>query len=131
MKPAGYEAGVRYPTLLNIHGGPFTQYGNTFFDEFQVEAGGGYAVVFCNPRGSSGYSEAWGRAIRGSGATGAGVGGSGAAGRDRPAPTQVSPTRLAPAPPAPAGARSTTTTAWRSSTRPCDVSTSSTPSASV
>ena len=86
MKPAGYEPGVRYPTLLNIHGGPFTQYGNTFFDEFQVEAGGGYAVVFCNPRGSSGYSEAWGRAIRGSGATGASVGGSGAAERDSAGP---------------------------------------------
>ena len=65
MRPAGTSAGVRYPTLLNIHGGPFTQYGDSFFDEFQVEAGGGYAVVFCNPRGSSGYSEAWGRAIRG------------------------------------------------------------------
>jgi dipeptidyl aminopeptidase/acylaminoacyl peptidase len=59
--------------LLNIHGGPFTQYGNGFFDEFQVEAGGGYAVVYCNPRGSSGYSEAWGRAIRGAGAARAGA----------------------------------------------------------
>ena len=65
MRPAGFEAGKRYPTLLNIHGGPFTQYGNRFFDEFQVQAGAGYAVVYCNPRGSSGYSEAWGRAIRG------------------------------------------------------------------
>ena len=51
--------------LLNIHGGPFTQYGNHFFDEFQVYAGAGYAVVYSNPRGSSGYSEEWGRAIRG------------------------------------------------------------------
>src|SRR5207249_8225693 len=50
---------------VNIHGGPFTQYGNRFFDEFQVYAGAGYAVAFSNPRGSSGYSEAWGRAIRG------------------------------------------------------------------
>src|SRR5262249_45348215 len=58
-------AGTKYPTVLNIHGGPFTQYGNRFFDEFQVEAGAGYAVVYCNPRGSSGYSEEWGRAIRG------------------------------------------------------------------
>jgi dipeptidyl aminopeptidase/acylaminoacyl peptidase len=53
--------------LLNIHGGPFTQYGNGFFDEFQVFAGGGYAVVYSNPRGSSGYSEDWGRAIMGPG----------------------------------------------------------------
>jgi dipeptidyl aminopeptidase/acylaminoacyl peptidase len=65
---------VQYPTLFNIHGGPFTQYGNTFFDEFQVYAGGGYAVVFSNPRGSSGYSEEWGRAIRGPGPAGPGWG---------------------------------------------------------
>jgi dipeptidyl aminopeptidase/acylaminoacyl peptidase len=65
MRPIGAEPGARYPTLLNVHGGPFTQYGNHFFDEFQMQAGAGYAVVYCNPRGSSGYSEAWGRAIRG------------------------------------------------------------------
>jgi len=65
MKPAGFEEGTKYPLLLNIHGGPFSQYGNKFFDEFQVYAGAGYAVVYPNPRGSSGYSEAWGRAIRG------------------------------------------------------------------
>jgi dipeptidyl aminopeptidase/acylaminoacyl peptidase len=65
IRPAGFEEGRKYPALLNVHGGPFTQYGNKFFDEFQVYAGAGYAVVYCNPRGSSGYSEAWGRAIRG------------------------------------------------------------------
>jgi dipeptidyl aminopeptidase/acylaminoacyl peptidase len=65
MRPAGLEPGARHPVLLNIHGGPFTQYGNRLFDEFQVFAGAGYAVVYSNPRGSSGYSEEWGRAIRG------------------------------------------------------------------
>ncbi len=65
MRPVGFEPGRRYPTLLSIHGGPFTQYGNRFFDEFHVETGAGYAVVYSNPRGSSGYSEAHGRAIRG------------------------------------------------------------------
>ncbi|HMC37710.1 MAG TPA: S9 family peptidase, partial [Actinomycetota bacterium] len=65
MRPAGFKEGEKYPLLLNIHGGPFTQYGNKFFDEFQVYAGAGYAVVYSNPRGSSGYSEDWGRAIRG------------------------------------------------------------------
>jgi dipeptidyl aminopeptidase/acylaminoacyl peptidase len=43
------------PLLLNIHGGPATQYGWGFFDEFQVYAGAGYGVVAINPRGSSGY----------------------------------------------------------------------------
>ena len=65
MKPTEFTEGKKYPMLLNIHGGPFTQYGDRFFDEFQVYAGAGYAVVYSNPRGSSGYSEAWGRAIRG------------------------------------------------------------------
>jgi dipeptidyl aminopeptidase/acylaminoacyl peptidase len=65
MRPAGFRRGRRYPVLLNIHGGPFTQYGNGFFDEFQVYARAGYVVVFGNPRGSSGYSEAWGAAING------------------------------------------------------------------
>ena len=64
LRPADFTPGRRYPVLLNIHGGPFTQYGNRLFDEFQVYAGAGYAVVSSNPRGSSGYSEAWGRAIR-------------------------------------------------------------------
>jgi dipeptidyl aminopeptidase/acylaminoacyl peptidase len=65
MRAMGAEPGRRYPTLLNIHGGPFTQYGNRFFDEFQLQVAAGYAVIYANPRGSSGYSEAWGRAIRG------------------------------------------------------------------
>ncbi len=65
MRPAGFEEGRRYPTVLNVHGGPFAQYGMRFFDEFQVQAGAGYVVVFCNPRGSSGQTEEWGRAIRG------------------------------------------------------------------
>jgi dipeptidyl aminopeptidase/acylaminoacyl peptidase len=74
VRPAGLAEGKRYPVLLSIHGGPFTQYGNGFFDEFQVYAGGGYAVVYSNPRGSSGYSEEWGRAIRGPGELGPGWG---------------------------------------------------------
>jgi dipeptidyl aminopeptidase/acylaminoacyl peptidase len=43
------------PLLFNIHGGPATQYGWGFFDEFQVYVGAGYGVVAINPRGSSGY----------------------------------------------------------------------------
>jgi dipeptidyl aminopeptidase/acylaminoacyl peptidase len=65
MRPAGFAPGRRYPTLVNIQGGPFAQYGWTFFDEFQVQAGAGYAVLFCNPRGSSGREDAFARAIIG------------------------------------------------------------------
>ena len=48
-----------------IHGGPFTQYGNRFFDEAQLYARAGYVVLLSNPRGSSGRETAWGRAIVG------------------------------------------------------------------
>ena len=54
-----------HPVLLNIHGGPFAQYGWEVFDEAQVYAEAGYAVVMCNPRGSAGYGQAHGRAIKG------------------------------------------------------------------
>ncbi len=64
MPPVGADDGGRHPTLLNIHGGPFTSYGNRFFDEFQMQTGAGFGVLYCNPRGSSGYSEEWGRAVR-------------------------------------------------------------------
>lgn len=62
MKPAGMVEGQKYPVLLNVHGGPFAQYGESFFDEFQVYSGAGYGVVFCNPRGSSGQDTAFARA---------------------------------------------------------------------
>jgi dipeptidyl aminopeptidase/acylaminoacyl peptidase len=65
LRPPGFEQVKRYPAVLTIHGGPFTQYGTGFFDEFQVMAAGGYVVLFSNPRGGSGYSEEHGRAIRG------------------------------------------------------------------
>jgi len=47
------------PTLLNIHGGPASQYGFGFFDEFQVYASAGFNVIFTNPRGSSGRGTKW------------------------------------------------------------------------
>ncbi|MFT4296361.1 MAG: S9 family peptidase [Micropruina sp.] len=54
-----------HPVLLMIHGGPFAQYTSVFFDEAQVYAEAGYAVVMCNPRGSAGYGREHGRAIQG------------------------------------------------------------------
>jgi dipeptidyl aminopeptidase/acylaminoacyl peptidase len=54
-----------FPVLLNIHGGPATQYGFGFFDEFQVYAGAGYGVVATNPRGSSGRGLDFTRAVVG------------------------------------------------------------------
>jgi len=59
------EGSGPHPVLLMIHGGPFTQYTWRVFDEAQVYAGAGYAVVYTNPRGSSGYGQAYGAHIRG------------------------------------------------------------------
>ncbi|MCZ2830558.1 S9 family peptidase [Modestobacter sp. VKM Ac-2986] len=53
-----------HPVLLTVHGGPFAQYGWTLFDETQAYVEAGYAVLMCNPRGSSGYGQAHGRAVK-------------------------------------------------------------------
>ncbi len=65
------EGAGPHPVLLLIHGGPFTQYGWRLFDEAQVYAGAGYAVVMGNPRGSSGYGQTHGNRIVGDAATSA------------------------------------------------------------
>ncbi len=54
VKPVGYVAGTRYPTILRIHGGPVYQFSHEFMADWQVLAANGYAVVAANPRGSSG-----------------------------------------------------------------------------
>lgn len=54
-----------HPVLLSVHGGPFAQYTVAIHDEAQVYAGAGYAVLMCNPRGSAGYGQDHGRAIKG------------------------------------------------------------------
>jgi len=55
MRPPNAVAGKRYPTILDIHGGPETEFGNSFFHEFQYLAGKGYNVVYADPRGSVGF----------------------------------------------------------------------------
>jgi dipeptidyl aminopeptidase/acylaminoacyl peptidase len=52
-----------HPVLLNVHGGPYMYYGWGLFDEAQVYASAGYAVVLPNPRGSAGYGLDHGTAI--------------------------------------------------------------------
>ncbi|MFD2422486.1 S9 family peptidase [Amycolatopsis pigmentata] len=52
-----------HPVVLAVHGGPFAAYDWGLFDEVQMYASAGYAVVMGNPRGSSGYGERHGRAI--------------------------------------------------------------------
>jgi dipeptidyl aminopeptidase/acylaminoacyl peptidase len=59
----GPKAHGRRPTILNIHGGPQTQFGQTFFHEYQYLAGQGYNLVFSDPRGSTGHGYAFEAAL--------------------------------------------------------------------
>ena len=54
MRPVGYREGDRCPTILNIHGGPKAAFGDIYHHEMQCWAAKGYAVIYCNPRGSDG-----------------------------------------------------------------------------
>jgi dipeptidyl aminopeptidase/acylaminoacyl peptidase len=65
MRPADFDENKTYPVLLNVHGGPFTQYGEYFFDEAQMQAMAGFVVVMGNPRGGSGRDTYWGQSILG------------------------------------------------------------------
>jgi dipeptidyl aminopeptidase/acylaminoacyl peptidase len=59
VKPVGYREGERYPTILWIHGGPVAQFDHSFSFTAHLFAANGYAVVMVNPRGSSGYGQAF------------------------------------------------------------------------
>ncbi|HKK46789.1 MAG TPA: S9 family peptidase [Balneolaceae bacterium] len=61
--PVGYQKGKKYPTLLRIHGGPVAQFSFEFNFNSQLFAANGYVVINVNPRGSSGYGQAFSKAI--------------------------------------------------------------------
>lgn len=63
VKPSGWQEGRKYPLVLSVHGGPAGQYGVDWYHEFQVYAAKGYAVLFTNPRGSTGYGQKFERGI--------------------------------------------------------------------
>lgn len=63
LKPPGFDPAQTYPSILQIHGGPMTQYGRVFMHEFHYLAANGYVVYWSNPRGSQGYGEAFAGAI--------------------------------------------------------------------
>jgi dipeptidyl aminopeptidase/acylaminoacyl peptidase len=63
MPATGGLPGTKHPTLLDIHGGPETQFGDTFFQEFQLYTSEGYNVVFCDPAGSTGHGYAFEEAL--------------------------------------------------------------------
>lgn len=57
IKPANFKAGVKYPAIVNIHGGPKSKFGYAFMFEHQLYASKGYVVIYLNPRGSDGYTQ--------------------------------------------------------------------------
>ena len=63
VKPAGFKAGTKYPTLLIIHGGPNSQDEHAFSFDRELLAANGYVVLAINYRGSSGRGNAWQKAI--------------------------------------------------------------------
>ena len=59
LLPPGHVEGRPVPTILEIHGGPYAAYGPGFSTDYQLYAAAGYAVLYTNPRGSSGYGQAF------------------------------------------------------------------------
>ncbi len=65
MKPHDFDPARTYPLIVEIHGGPNTQYGYGFFHEMQMLVAQGYVVFYSNPRGSIGYGYDFANAVRG------------------------------------------------------------------
>jgi dipeptidyl aminopeptidase/acylaminoacyl peptidase len=64
IKPSDFDSTRKYPLIVEIHGGPHTQYGYAFFHEMQLLAAQGYVVFYTNPRGSVGYGYDFANAVR-------------------------------------------------------------------
>ncbi|MGH6658899.1 MAG: alpha/beta hydrolase family protein, partial [Sphingomicrobium sp.] len=59
LVPAGYKQDKPLPAILEIHGGPYAAYGPHFSTDYQLYNAAGYAVIYANPRGSTGYGQAF------------------------------------------------------------------------
>src|SRR5207249_7863404 len=63
IKPPDFDPSKKYPLILEIHGGPFADYGDRFDLEKQVMAARDYVVLYTNPRGSTSYGGEFGNLI--------------------------------------------------------------------
>ncbi len=63
ITPPGFDENETYPLIMEIHGGPFAMYAGNFRFDFQLFAAAGFTVIYTNPRGSTGYGEAFSQAI--------------------------------------------------------------------
>lgn len=57
VKPHNFDPSRKYPLILNVHGGPQSQWADAFRGDWQVYPGAGYVVAFPNPHGSTGYGQ--------------------------------------------------------------------------
>lgn len=57
VKPVDFDPKKKYPLVLYIHGGPWSMYSVAFNWAWQNFAANGYAVLYSNPRGSTGYGQ--------------------------------------------------------------------------
>jgi dipeptidyl aminopeptidase/acylaminoacyl peptidase len=64
LKPSDFNPARKYPLIVEIHGGPHSQYGYAFFHEMQLLAAQGYVIFYANPRGSVGYGYDFANAVR-------------------------------------------------------------------
>jgi acylaminoacyl-peptidase len=64
VRPPDFDASKKYPLMLEIHGGPFANYGPRFAPEIQLYAAHGYIVVYSNPRGSTSYGSEFANLIQ-------------------------------------------------------------------
>ena len=64
VKPPDFDPAKKYPLILEIHGGPHTAYGQSYYHEFHALAGQGYVVLYPNPRGSTTYGQEFGNVIQ-------------------------------------------------------------------
>ena len=65
VKPHNFDPAKKYPLVLNVHGGPQSQWMNSFRGDWQVYPGAGYVLAYANPTGSTGYGQDYTRAISG------------------------------------------------------------------
>jgi len=63
IKPVDFNPEMKYPCVLEMHGGPRSIYGDCMFQEFQLLSADGFAVIYTNPRGSAGYEEEYTQAV--------------------------------------------------------------------
>lgn len=67
---SGRDAGRPLPTVLVVHGGPHFAYGEAFSLDAQALCRAGFGVLYTNPRGSTGYGDAFAHAVHGDWAEG-------------------------------------------------------------